>query len=104
MSKRKGEIPLNKRLPYQFRPKDKEADQVLAKLKGKLVVVNDIIEKLEKTNQTYIIGHDVPLSISKGLFEMLDARRKEEAVKREVPVIQYEFEDIIALLLGIDPR
>jgi len=61
---------------------------------------NDILKKLRETEQIYIIDHDMPLSISKGLFSLLDARRKLEAGKRSIPQEQFEFEDIIALLLG----
>jgi len=62
---------------------------------------NDILKKLRETDQIYIVDHDVPLSISKGLFNLLDARRRVEAEKRGVPQEQFEFEDIIALLLGL---
>jgi len=61
----------------------------------------DILLKLKETKQIYIVGHDMPLSISKHLFNMLDARRKAEAAKLGVPEDQYEFEDVIGLLLGI---
>lgn len=63
-------------------------------------ICRDILKKLEETRQVYIVDHDIPLSISKRLFDMLDAKRKEEAKKRGVPENQFEFEDIIALLLG----
>jgi len=61
----------------------------------------DILIKLKKTKQVYIVGHDYPLSISETLFNILDARRREEAKKKNVPEDQYEFEDIIGLFLGI---
>jgi len=64
-------------------------------------VCADILLKLKETKQIYIVGHDMPLSISKHLFNMLDARRKAEAAKLGVPEDQYEFEDVIGLLLGI---
>jgi len=64
-------------------------------------VCADILLKLKETKQIYIVGHDVPLSISKHLFDILDARRKAEAAKLGVPEDQYEFEDIISLFLGI---
>jgi hypothetical protein len=57
--------------------------------------------QLRETHQTYIIDHDMPLSISKTLFELLDRRKKLEAMKRNVPQDQYEFEDIIGLFLGL---
>jgi len=61
----------------------------------------DILLKFKETKQIYIVGHDIPLSISKHLFNLLDARRRAEAAKLGVPENQYEFEDIIGLLLGI---
>ena len=61
----------------------------------------DILKKLRETNQIYIIDHDVPLSISKTIFSLLDARRRLEARKRGVPEEQFEFEDIIGHLLGL---
>ena len=61
----------------------------------------DILKKLRETNQIYIIDHDVPLSISKTIFSLLDARRRLEARKRGVPEGQFEFEDIIGHLLGL---
>ena len=61
----------------------------------------DILKKLRETKQIYIIDHDVPLSISKHLFNLLDARRREEARKRGIPQEQFDFEDIIGLLIGL---
>jgi len=63
---------------------------------------DDILKKLRETEQIYIIDHDIPLSISKGLFNLLDARRRLEAGKRDVPQEQFEFEDVIAVLLGLE--
>jgi len=62
----------------------------------------DISKKLRETGQIYIIDHDMPLSISKGLSNLLDARRRLEARKRGVPQEQFEFEDVIAVLLGLE--
>lgn len=61
----------------------------------------DFLDKLEQTNQVYIVGLDVPLSITGTLFQLLEARRKEEAEKRGIPEIQFEIEDILGLLLGL---
>lgn len=35
-------------------------------------ICKDILTKLEETGQIYIVDHDIPLSISKTLFWMLD--------------------------------
>lgn len=69
--------------------------------KSKREICVDILQKLKETKQVYIIDHDIPLSISKHLFHLLDTRRKEEAAKRGIPEMQYEFEDIIGLFLGL---
>ena len=63
----------------------------------------DILAKLRETKQIYIIGHDIPLSLSQSLFKLLDARRRAEAEKRGIPEAQYEFEDVIGVLLDICP-
>lgn len=55
----------------------------------------DILTKLKETNQIYIVGHDVPLSISQPLFNMLEARRKTEARRRKLPDEQFDLEDIV---------
>lgn len=64
-------------------------------------ICRDILKKLEETGQVYIVDHDIPLSISKHIFHLLDLRRKEEAAKLGVPEVQYEFEDILAKFLGL---
>lgn len=64
-------------------------------------ICRDILKKLEETGQVYIVDHDIPLSISKTLFWMLDARRREEATKLGVPESQYEFEDLLGKFLGL---
>lgn len=76
-----------------------ESRKIFAEAYG--ITCKDILQKLKETNQIYIVGHDIPLSISKHLFNMLDARRKQEAAKRKIPEEQYEFEDIIGLFLGL---
>lgn len=60
----------------------------------------DILEKLKETEQIYIVGHDVPISVSKALFNLLNERRKKEAEKRGIPEIQYEWEDFFWTFLG----
>ncbi len=64
-------------------------------------ICRDILKKLGETGQVYIVSHDTPLSISTFLFNLLDARRKQEATKLGIPEIQYEFEDIIGKFLGL---
>jgi hypothetical protein len=60
----------------------------------------DIISKLNATNQVYIIGHDIPVSISWHAYALLDKKRKEIAEELGVPENQYEFEDLILILTG----
>ena len=62
-------------------------------------VYQDIREKLRATGQIYLPELDMPLSITKGLFSMLDSKRKELAKARKVPEIQYDFEDLLFELL-----
>ena len=61
----------------------------------------DILEKLRETKQIYIVDHDVPISVSKHLFALLDWKRKEEARKRGIPEVQFEWEDLLAMLVGL---
>ena len=61
----------------------------------------DIFRHFKETGQVYIIGHDIPLSISKTLFYMLEQRRKDEAKRRGIPDDQFEYEDILGVLLGL---
>lgn len=61
----------------------------------------DIFRHFKETGQGYIIGHDVPLSIPMALFNVLEQRRKDEAKRRGVPDNQYEYEDLLATLLGL---
>ncbi len=60
---------------------------------SKKAVCEDIIRQLEETNQIYIVGQDVPISVSKDVYRMLDAARRRQAQKLGVPEEQYEFED-----------
>ena len=64
-------------------------------------ICRDILKKLKETGQVYIVDHDIPLSISKHIFHLLDQRRRHEAAKLGVPEVQYEFEDLLAKLLGL---
>jgi hypothetical protein len=70
-------------------------------LSEKEEICRDILKKLEETGQVYIVDHDVPLSISKYLFSLLDQRRRAEAAKLGVPEKQYEFEDVLWKLLTV---
>lgn len=63
-------------------------------------ICKDILNKLKETGQVYIVDHDIPLSVSKHIFYLLDKRRREEADRLGVPQVQYEFEDILWKLLG----
>jgi hypothetical protein len=56
-------------------------------------VCRDILWRLEETGQIYIVGHDIPISVSKGLYEILDAKRRAEARRRGIVEVQYEWED-----------
>jgi len=58
-------------------------------------VCEDVLEKLRETEQVYIVGHDVPISISKTLFNMLNIRRIAKARKEGIPELQYEWEDFL---------
>lgn len=60
----------------------------------------DIIQLLNKTNQTYIIGHDIPVSISKYAYAALEAKRIEVAKEIGTPEVQFEFEDLVWILTG----
>jgi hypothetical protein len=62
----------------------------------------DIFKKLAETKQTYITGFDYPLSISPKLLQMLEERRQAEAQRANIPDVQYEYEDVLFLLLGVD--
>ena len=58
-------------------------------------ICRDMLEKLKETKQIYIVEHDVPISVSKHIFRLLDERRKLEAKRRGVPEEQYEWEDLL---------
>ena len=58
-------------------------------------VCRDMLEKLKETKQIYIVEHDVPISVSKHIFRLLDERRKLEAKRRGLPEVQYEWEDLL---------
>lgn len=68
-------------------------------------VCQDMLKRLEETKQIYIVGLDVPISITKGLFSLLDKKRREIARQKSIPEEQFDFEDLIGYFLGItDPR
>lgn len=60
----------------------------------------DIILKLNETKQVYIIGHDIPVSLSYYAYGLLDKKRREIADELGVPEDQYEFEDLVLILTG----
>ena len=61
----------------------------------------DIINLLNQTNQTYIIGHDIPVSISRFVYASLEVKRKKMAEELGIPEVQFEFEDCIGILTGM---
>ena len=63
----------------------------------------DIQRKLRETEQIYLPELDMPLSITRNLFDLLDAKRKALAKARGVPEIQYDFEDLLFELWRKDP-
>lgn len=58
-------------------------------------IYQDIKAKLKATNQIYLPEIDMPLSITKGLFNLLDAKRRAIAKERGIPEVQYDFEDLL---------
>jgi hypothetical protein len=60
----------------------------------------DIMAKLEATKQVYIIGFDIPVSISKYAFACLERKRREFAEKLGIPEPQMEYEDTVMILTG----
>ena len=63
----------------------------------------DIVNLLNQTNQTYIIGHDIPVSISKHVYACLEVKRQKMAEEFGIPEVQFEFEDCIGILTGMIP-
>lgn len=64
----------------------------------------DILKRLEETKQIYIVGLDIPISVTKGLFSFLDEKRREVARQKGIPEAQFDFEDLMGYFLGIvDP-
>jgi DNA-directed RNA polymerase subunit RPC12/RpoP len=60
-----------------------------------LEICQDFLMRLRETGQIYIVGHDVPISISRGLYIFLDELRKKMAKEKGVPEVQYEWEDLL---------
>lgn len=65
-----------------------------------LIAALDLYKQIVDTKQTYIVGHDVPVSISRPVYEYLEAKRKELSQKLKVPDVELEFEDAVAILCG----
>lgn len=61
-------------------------------------ICEDILKKLRETGQIYIVEHDVPISVSKHVFRILDEKRRLEAKRRGIPEEQYEWEDLLFYL------
>ena len=68
---------------------------------GEIEVCTDILKKLEETDQIYIVGLDYPISITEGIFRLLDAMRRVRAKKMGVPEEQFDIESYIALMVGL---
>ena len=64
-------------------------------------VCTDILKKLEETDQIYIVGLDYPISITEGLFRLLEAMRRVRAMKMGVPEEQFDIESYIAFMIGL---
>jgi len=58
-------------------------------------ICKDILKKLRETGQIYIVEHDVPISVSRHVFRILNEKRRLEAKRRGVPEEQYEWEDLL---------
>lgn len=66
----------------------------IRKLLREREICQDILRKLRETGQIYIVEHDYPISVSKDIFRMLEAVRREMAKRKGIPEVQYEFEDL----------
>jgi len=64
-------------------------------------VCQDIKKKLLETKQIYIVGLDVPISVTRTLFSLLDQKRREIARTCGVPEEQFDFEDLMGYFLGL---
>lgn len=64
-------------------------------------VCTDILKKLGETKQIYIVDLDYPISITKGLFRLLDAMRRVRAEKMGLPEEQFDMESYIAFMIGL---
>ncbi|GAI56471.1 unnamed protein product, partial [marine sediment metagenome] len=53
-------------------------------------VCQDMLKRLEETKQIYIVGLDVPISVTRGLFSLLDEKRKEVARQKGIPEEQFD--------------
>jgi len=58
-------------------------------------ICEDILKKLKESKQIYIVGLDMPLSVTKNLFILLDKTRKEMAKEKKIPEVQFDFEDLL---------
>ena len=67
-------------------------------------VCTDILKKLRETEQIYIVDLDYPISITKGIFKLLDGMRRIRAKKLGIPEVQYDIESYIAFMVGLPGR
>jgi len=68
-----------------------------------MITADDLLTKLDETGQVYIVGHDIPISVSKYIYQAIDQARRLEAAKLGIPEMQYEFEDLFGLWSGMIP-
>lgn len=64
-------------------------------------VCQDMLKRLEETKQIYIVGLDVPISVTKGLFSLLDGKRREIARQKGIPEEQFDLEDLLGYFVGL---
>lgn len=63
----------------------------------------DILQKLRETSQTYIVGHDYPISVSEHIFRGLSTALDAVATAKDIPREQLEMEDLFGIFLGLMP-
>jgi len=71
--------------------------------KDEIEIAKDIFQKLQETNQIYIIGHDYPISISETIFKGLSRALDALAIAKSIPRIEVEMEDLFGMFLGYMP-
>lgn len=82
---------------YYIENPDEELDEY------SIEVCKDVLKKFKETQQIYIVDHDMPISVSKTVFNSLVKKHREFASKLNIPVEQWEYEDTIGILTGLVP-